>query len=137
MMIEEEKKNYKESSFNTIDIFIIADLEISSRFFKQKYLGYIYIFLNNSNVVTFRRCNLTRRTRWLASLWSRSAETRVNILIRGGVRAWTFPGPWRVQRERVSRSVMFVTLISCCFLTSLSQRWPTLSSIFYLKMSTE
>lgn len=93
MMIEEEKKNYKESSFNTIDIFIIADLEISSRFFKQKYLGYIYIFLNNSNVVTFLRCNLTRRTRWLASLWSRSAETRVNILIRGGVRAWTFPGP--------------------------------------------
>lgn len=110
MVIEEDFKNSQIlfilafrnffpifSSKNILDIFSLNDLNVTSLRFE------VTIFEKNT----------------LASLWS-WAETRVNILIRGGVRAWTFPGPWRVQRERVSRSVMFVTLISCCFLTSLA-----------------
>lgn len=77
-------------------------------------------------MVTFRsRSNLISKKSTLIVELIR-AETRVNILISGGVRAWTFPGPWRVQRERVSRSVMFATLWFLLVSWPLSQRWPTL-----------
>lgn len=114
----------------SIDIFSDYPLYTHRNFFSifsSKNILDIYFFKRfKRNLVTFRsRSNLISKKSTLIVELIR-AETRVNILISGGVRAWTFPGPWRVQRERVSRSVMFATLWFLLVSWPLSQRWPTL-----------